>query len=204
MACGLFFSNQLLFWFLVVGTLINIFVVMFASSRLEREYERTNMVHIIKDSLIERYGLMTMIALGEIISSLYDFSKTPINWNRFIQFTLCIILVALLAAVYYQVLGELYIQLNSSIATSLTGWLFLLVILFIFLIDVSLHLVIIDGNLESKILFSFSLILMLLMIRVLFLISIHFKLSKLQIKLSWILLIEMIINLAAAFLPAMG
>ena len=177
---------------------------MFASSRLEREYERTNMVHIIKDSLIERYGLMTMIALGEIISSLYDFSKTPINWNRFIQFTLCIILVALLAAVYYQVLGELYIQLNSSIATSLTGWLFLLVILFIFLIDVSLHLVIIDGNLESKILFSFSLILMLLMIRVLFLISIHFKLSKLQIKLSWILLIEMIINLAAAFLPAMG
>ncbi|MDB6242638.1 low temperature requirement protein A [Lactobacillus amylovorus] len=121
MACGLFFSNQLLFWFLVVGTLINIFVVMFASSRLEREYERTNMVHIIKDSLIERYGLMTMIALGEIISSLYDFSKTPINWNRFIQFTLCIILVALLAAVYYQVLGELHIQLNSSIATSLTG-----------------------------------------------------------------------------------
>lgn len=177
---------------------------MFASSRLEREYERTNMVHIIKDSLIERYGLMTMIALGEIISSLYDFSKTPINWNRFIQFTLCIILVALLAAVYYQVLGELYIQLNSSIATSLTGWLFLLVILFIFLIDVSLHLVIIDGNLESKILFSFSLILMLLMIRVLFLISIHFKLSKLEVKLSWILLIEMIINLAAAFLPAMG
>lgn len=177
---------------------------MFASSRLEREYERTNMVHIIKDSLIERYGLMTMIALGEIISILYDFSKTPINWNRFIQFTLCIILVALLAAVYYQVLGELHIQLNSSIATSLTGWLFLLVILFIFLIDVSLHLVIIDGNLESKILFSFSLILMLLMIRVLFLISIHFKLSKLEVKLSWILLIEMIINLAAAFLPAMG
>lgn len=141
---------------------------MFASSRLEREYERTNMVHIIKDSLIERYGLMTMIALGEIISILYDFSKTPINWNRFIQFTLCIILVALLAAVYYQVLGELHIQLNSSIATSLTGWLFLLVILFAFLIGVSLHLVIIDGNLESKILFSFSLILMLLMIRVLF------------------------------------
>jgi hypothetical protein len=29
-------------------------------------------------------------------------------------------------------------------------------------------------------------------------------LSKLQIKLSWILLIEIIINLAAAFLPAMG
>ena len=49
---------------------------MFASSRLEREYERTNMVHIIKDSLIERYGLMTMIALGEIISSLYDFIKS--------------------------------------------------------------------------------------------------------------------------------
>lgn len=72
------------------------------------------------------------------------------------------------------------------------------------LIGVSLYLVIIDGNLESKILFSFSLILMLLMIRVLFLISIHFKLSKLQIKLSWILLIEMIINLAATFLPAMG
>lgn len=177
---------------------------MLASSRLEREYERTNMVHIIKDSLIERYGLMTMIALGEIISILYDFSKTPINWNRFIQFTLCIILVALLAAVYYQVLGEPHIQLNSSIATSLTGWLFLLVILFAFLIGVSLHLVIIDGNLESKILFSFSLILMLLMIRVLFLISIHFKLSKLEVKLSWILLIEMIINLSAAFLPAMG
>ena len=175
---------------------------MFASSRLEREYERTNMFHIIKDSLIERYGLMTMIALGEIISILYDFSKTPINWNRFIQFTLCKILVAL--AVYYQVLGELHIQLNSSIATSLTGWLFLLVILFAFVIGVSLHLVIIDGNLESKILFSFSLILMLLMIRVLFLISIHFKLSKLEVKLSWILLIEMIINLAAAFLPAMG
>lgn len=72
------------------------------------------------------------------------------------------------------------------------------------LIGVSLYLVIIDGNLESKILFSFSLILMLLMIRVLFLISIHFKLSKLEVKLSWILLIEMIINLAAAFLPAMG
>lgn len=57
---------------------------MLTSSRLEREYERTNMVHTIKDSLIERYGLMTMIALGEIISSLYDFIKTPINWNRFI------------------------------------------------------------------------------------------------------------------------
>lgn len=34
--------------------------------------------------------------------------------------------------------------------------------------------------------------------------SIHFKLSKLEVKFSWILLIEMIINLAAAFLPAMG
>lgn len=71
-------------------------------------------------------------------------------------------MVALLAAVYYQVLSELHIQLNSSIATSLTDWLFLLVILFAFLIGVSLHLVIIDGNLEGKILFSFSLILMLL------------------------------------------
>ena len=109
-----------------------------------------------------------------------------------------------MAAVHYQVLSELHIQLNSSIATSLTGWLFLLVILFAFLIGVSLHLVIIDGNLESKILFSFFFDPHAANDPSFVSISIYFKLSKLEVKLSWILLIEMIINLAAAFLPAMG
>ena len=61
-----FIGNVVLVIGLCFGLLLNIFDVVAANPRLAREYDQAEMEHQIKDSMIERYGLMTMIALGEI------------------------------------------------------------------------------------------------------------------------------------------
>ncbi|MGN1279155.1 MAG: low temperature requirement protein A [Limosilactobacillus sp.] len=137
-----YFTNAL--WLtigLVIGLVLNIFDVIAANPRLAREYDREDMDHEIKDSMIERYGLMTMIALGEIIAGLYETIAGKIDGTTIARFILAIVLVALVAAIYYQVLGTLHIILSSSIATILTGWLFILAIMFSFYMGVAIQLV---------------------------------------------------------------
>lgn len=117
--------------------MLNIFDVVVANPRLAREYDQAEMKHQIKDSMIERYGLMTMITLGEIIAGLYEVFSSKITSNTIFRF----IIIALIAAIYYQVLGTLHIIFSSSIATILTGWLFILVIMFSFYMGVTIQLV---------------------------------------------------------------
>ena len=141
------FGPVIRFWGLTVGMLLNIGTVFFANPRLSREYEETTMVHELSDSLVERYGLMTMIALGEVIAGLYDPLKgTHVSGQVVFETIICLILVAVVAACFYQIIGDLQIVLPSSIGTSLTGWLFLFVILAAYYIGVSLQLVLEDGT----------------------------------------------------------
>lgn len=104
-----FLGQTALIMGLVVGLLLNIFDVVAANPRLAREYNQEEMDHQIKDSMIERYGLMTMIALGEIIAGLYETVDSRITSEVILRFIICIVLIALVAAIYYQVLGTLHI-----------------------------------------------------------------------------------------------
>lgn len=97
---------------LVLALLLNLGDVFFANPNLEREYEAADMSHRVKDSLIERYGLMTMIALGEIIAGLYEALTEGDKQIQLVDFIACIVFVALVSGVYYQILGELHIVLE--------------------------------------------------------------------------------------------
>lgn len=155
---------------LVVGLVLNIFDVVVANPRLAREYDQADMEHQIKDSMIERYGLMTMIALGEVIAGLYETVDKHVDGTTITRFIISIIIIALIAAIYYQVLGTLHIVLPSSIETILTGWLFILAILFSFYMGVGLQLVLRDEGTSQQLMgnqaFAISLILFLVVIRI--------------------------------------
>lgn len=97
---------------LVLALLLNLGDVFFANPNLEREYEAADMSHRVKDSLIERYGLMTMIALGEIIAGLYEALTEGDKQIQLVDFIACIVFVVLVSGVYYQILGELHIVLE--------------------------------------------------------------------------------------------
>lgn len=53
------------FMFTIIALLINYSAVFFANAALKREYALIKMPYVLKDSLIERYGLMTMM-LGSV------------------------------------------------------------------------------------------------------------------------------------------
>lgn len=201
-----YFINR--FWLtvgLVVGLLLNIFDVIVANPRLAREYDQEDMDHEIKDSMIERYGLMTMIALGEIIAGLYEAVDSRIDGAVIIRFIICIILVALVAAIYYQVLGTLRIILSSSIATILTGWLFILAIMFSFYMGVTIQMVLryegtprqTMGNLA----FALSLILFLAFIRAIVFIGTETEKQVNKKLITIYLTIEGLILIGLAFMP---
>jgi low temperature requirement protein LtrA len=201
-----YFINR--FWLmvgLVVGLLFNIFDVIVANPRLAREYDQEDMDHEIKDSMIERYGLMTMIALGEIIAGLYEAVDGRIDGAVIIRFIICIILVALVAAIYYQVLGTLRIILSSSIATILTGWLFILAIMFSFYMGVTIQMVLryegtprqTMGNLA----FVLSLILFLAFIRAIVFIGTETEKQVNKKLITIYLTIEGLILIGLAFTP---
>lgn len=201
-----YFINR--FWLmvgLVIGLLFNIFDVIVANPRLAREYDQEDMDHEIKDSMIERYGLMTMIALGEIIAGLYESVDSRIDGAVIIRFIICIILVALVAAIYYQVLGTLRIILSSSIATILTGWLFILAIMFSFYMGVTIQMVLryegtprqTMGNLA----FALSLILFLAFIRAIVFIGTETEKQVNKKLITIYLTIEGLILIGLAFTP---
>lgn len=135
---------------LVLALLLNLGDVFFANPNLEREYEAADMSHRVKDSLIERYGLMTMIALGEIIAGLYEALTEGDKQIQLVDFIACIVFVALVSGVYYQILGELHIVLASSVQVIMTSWLFILDIFLIFSMGIALQFVLIEKTLFVK------------------------------------------------------
>ena len=188
---------------LCFGLLLNIFDVVAANPRLAREYDQAEMEHQIKDSMIERYGLMTMIALGEIIAGLYETVNSRITSDTIIRFIICIILIALIAAIYYQVLGTLHIILSSSIATILTGWLFILAIMFSFYMGVTIQMVLryegTDRQLMGNLSFGLSLILFLTIIRAIVFIGTETEEQVNKKLITGYLIIEGIILVGIAF-----
>lgn len=111
---------------LTVGILLNFGVVFFARAALKREYELSHLPFTLKDSLIERYGLMTMIALGEIIATLYGTLPKHSTWTAIVTFITSTILVALVSGVYFLVMGEIHITMRSSVQVMMVRWLYLL------------------------------------------------------------------------------
>lgn len=190
---------------LTLGLVLNIFDVVVANPRLAREYDQEEMEHQIKDSMIERYGLMTMIALGEIIAGLYETVVGQITGMVISRFIICIILVALIAAIYYQVLGTLHIILSSSIATILTGWLFILAIMFSYYMGVALQLTLRYENtprqLMGNLVFAMSLILFFGIIRAIVFIGTETERQTNERLITVCLVIEGIILVGIAFMP---
>lgn len=203
-----FLGQTALIMGLVVGLLLNIFDVVAANPRLAREYNQEEMEHQIKDSMIERYGLMTMIALGEIIAGLYETVDSRITSEVILRFIICIVLIALVAAIYYQVLGTLHIILSSSIATILTGWLFILAIMFSFYMGVTIQMVLRNENtgwqLASNLLFAASLILFFALIRAIVLIGTATEQPTNQRLITGYLIAEGVVLVGIAFLPTIG
>lgn len=203
LAC--FAGDGWLFVGLCLGLLLNIFDVVVANPRLAREYSKADMEHQIKDSMIERYGLMTMIALGEVIAGLYETMERQINGATITRFIICIVIIALIAAIYYQVLGTLHIILPSSIATILTGWLFLLAILFSFYMGVGLQMVLRDENSARQLIgngaFAASLILFLAVIRIIVLIGKETEQAGQKVVLTRYLVVEGIAIAALTLAP---
>lgn len=202
---GFLLGSRFLFAGIIGGLLLNIFDVMVANPRLAREYERANMKHQLKDSMIERYGLMTMIALGEIIAGLYEpISNQQITGPLISRFIICIILIALVAAIYYQVLGTLQIVLPSSIGTIMTGWLFILTIMFSYYLGVAMQLVNRGRNdrFVDNFAFALSLVLLLAVIRIIVLIGTSTTERKREWVITFLLIIEWAVILLLAFTPA--
>lgn len=157
---------------LVIGLLANILNVFVANRQLRREYDAQDMQHQIKDSLVERYGLMTMIALGEVIAGLFDAMQAPITGLEIGRFIVCLLITALAAAIYYQVLGEVEIIMKSSIGTSLMGWVFMLVILFAFMMGVGMQVTALHPQaLFAKLALAIALITFLWGVRVIYLVG---------------------------------
>lgn len=137
---------------IIVALIINYSAVFFANSALKHEYTTIKMPYVLKDSLIERYGLMTMIALGEMISGLYAKLNNIVPLRLF-DFIMGVVLAALIGAVYYQVIGELHIQMHSSVQVMGVRWLFLLDIYLIILNAVFLQLLLAENSRLIKVVF---------------------------------------------------
>ncbi|WP_056949485.1 low temperature requirement protein A [Lentilactobacillus kisonensis] len=159
---GTLIPSRFQFWVMLGVLVMNFGVVFVAQNALKREYRRTGLPYVVKDSLIERYGLMTMIALGEIIASLYAVTNHA-RLGELVKFILGIILTALIAAVYYQVIGELHIKLRSPVQTMAVRWLFLIEIYFVLLDGVLLQLVLTSEVLSVKVTFIMVLFVSLLL-----------------------------------------
>lgn len=201
MILGLALGGHWLLVGLILALLLNIFDVVLANPRLSREYHRAEMKHQLKDSMIERYGLMTMIALGEIIAGLYEpLAGRHLDSRSISQLIISLLLIALLAAIYYQVLGSLQIVLKSSIQTTMTGWLFILAIMFAYYLGVSMQLVLQSNQrLSSNLCFAVSLILFLAVIRLIVRIGTDLEKRAHERIIAFLLVVEAVIELLFAW-----
>lgn len=193
---------------LVIALLLNVFDVFAANPRLSREYNHANLQHEVKDSLIERYGLMTMIALGEIIAGLYEtMIADHITAAAITRFIVSMIVIALVAAIYYQVLGTLHIQLRSSIETTMTGWLFIINIMFAFYLGVAFQLLLRYENTSHQMLgngiFIISLLMFMATIRAIVFIGTRMSEKRNEGRISRLLLAEGIVLVLLILTPTM-
>jgi low temperature requirement protein LtrA len=201
------FLRSQLAWGLTIALLLNIFDVLIANPWLRNEYQTAGMEHQISDSLIERYGLMTMIALGEIIAGLYEGFVSPhLTINVISHFIVAIILIAFIAAIYYQVLGTLEVTLSSSIATSMTGWLFIVGIMFAYYIGVAMQLIAKFENTANQIwgnlAVSISLVAFLITVRLIVIVGTPVEKRENRHIIGRLLLIEEAFIIAVAWLPS--
>ena len=192
----------------VIGLFLNIFDVFAANPRLSQEYHHANLHHEVKDSLIERYGLMTMIALGEIIAGLYEtMIANHITGAAIVRFIVSMIVIALVAAIYYQVLGTLHIRLRSSIATTMTGWLFVINIMFAFYLGVAFQLLLEGERTNRQLLgnsaFIIALLLFMATIRAIVIIGTPMSKKRNEKRISWLLLIEGAVLILLVLTPTM-
>nr|WP_252895500.1 low temperature requirement protein A [Fructilactobacillus florum] len=150
---------------LIAALVLNCCAIFFANSKLEQEYQRINMNYELKDSLLERYGLMTMIALGEMIAGLYGMAD-HIEPKVLFEFAMGIVFAAMIAAVYYQVIGELHVKMKSPIQVMGIRWLFLLEIYLIVLDSILLQLTFEENKYAFKLALVIILFFTLLVMRI--------------------------------------
>lgn len=124
-----------------------------AAPALAAEYAENDLPRGIRDSLLERFGLMTMIVLGETIAGLYTARLLPLTPYRLVLFILSVAVTGLLAAVYYQVIGDLTIVTKTVIAAMAIRWLFTVDLLLVTFTGIWLHQVIAVGTFPHRLAF---------------------------------------------------
>lgn len=150
---------------LVAALLVNLSAILFVNSKLKQEYQAIKMNYELKDSLLERYGLMTMIALGEMIAGLYGMVEKVEPLVLF-EFAMGIVFAAMIGAVYYQVIGELHVQMKSPIQVMMIRWLFLLEIYLIIVDSILLQVVFAENKVSVKLALVAILFLTLFVMRI--------------------------------------
>ncbi|MDO4903809.1 MAG: low temperature requirement protein A [Limosilactobacillus sp.] len=142
---------------LLLALATNLLTVIIANPWLAREYSSIQREHQVSDSMIERYGLLTMIAFGEIIAGLYEWINVKnADSSKLTMFLLLMVFAALLTAVYYQVLGSLKIVRHSSIGIMMIGYLFLATVLAVVMMGSFIILSLKTGAYHFKLGFSIS------------------------------------------------
>ena len=127
-------------WIALLAAVLNFGVILVGRGALYREYRALGQPFVLKDSLLERYGLMTMIALGEIIAGLFTYAGDEPSPTRLAGFGASIILVALVGGVYYLMLGAVTIEMQSSLQVMAIRWLFLVVVYLLMVMAVMVDL----------------------------------------------------------------
>lgn len=127
-------------WIALLGTVLNFGVILVGRGALYREYRALGQPFVLKDSLLERYGLMTMIALGEIIAGLFTYAGDEPSPIRMAGFGASIVLVALVGGVYYLMLGAIRVEMQSSVQVMAIRWLFLIVVYLLMVMAVMIDL----------------------------------------------------------------
>lgn len=127
-------------WIALLAAVLNFGVILVGRGALCREYRALGQPFVLKDSLLERYGLMTMIALGEIIAGLFTYAGDEPSPTRLAGFGASIILVALVGGVYYLMLGAVTIEMQSSLQVMAIRWLFLVVVYLLMVMAVMVDL----------------------------------------------------------------
>ncbi|MEJ6347663.1 low temperature requirement protein A [Holzapfeliella sp. He02] len=138
---GYFLALDFAKWVVIIGLLMNYFGLLLVSPVMKKEYEAHQMDYAIKDSLIERYGLIMMITLGEVIAGFYTSLKYPIYTEKIVSFVLSVILIASAAGIFYRILGDIEVNVQSAFKMLGMRLLFLLDIYLIMTSGIALHLI---------------------------------------------------------------
>ncbi|KRN04660.1 low temperature requirement protein A [Holzapfeliella floricola] len=141
LSSGYFASLESAKVIVIISLLINYFGLFLLSPIMKKEYEEHSLDYAIKDSLIERYGLIMMITLGEVIAGFYTSLKYPIYTEKIVGFVLSAVLISSAAAIFYSILGDLEINVKSAVKMLAMRLLFLGDIYLIMTSGIALHLI---------------------------------------------------------------